>query len=56
MLADVVGSVRLNANLKLVKVYYIEDLSFDLISVTQLMAENDCVMQLSVLFCVLQEP
>lgn len=55
VLADTVGSVRLNSYLSLAEVYYIEDLGFDLISVTQLMAENDCVMQLSVPFCILQD-
>lgn len=54
-MADTVGSVRLNSYLSLAEVYYIEDLGFDLISVTQLMAENDCVMQLSVPFCILQD-
>jgi len=55
VMGDMVGSVTLNKHLKLHNVFYIEDLGFDLISVTQLMEENDCVMQLSVPFCVLQD-
>lgn len=34
---------------------YIENIGFDLISVSQLMEENNCVMQLYVPFCVIQD-
>lgn len=45
----------LNSHLKLIEVFYIENLEFDLIWVVQLMKENDRVMQLSIAFCVIQD-
>ncbi|CAL9219005.1 unnamed protein product [Arabidopsis halleri] len=55
VVSKTVGTVVLNSHLSLVEVFYIENFGFDLISVTHLMEENDCVMQLSVPFCVLQD-
>ncbi|XP_010518640.1 PREDICTED: uncharacterized protein LOC104793917 [Camelina sativa] len=55
MVGNTVGTVVLNSHLRLIDVFYIENLGFDLISVSQLMEENNCVIQMSVPFCVVQD-
>lgn len=49
------GSVRLGPNLILCSIYYVEDFQNDLISLSQLMDENHCVVQLADRFLVVQD-
>ncbi|CAA7036695.1 unnamed protein product [Microthlaspi erraticum] len=49
------GTVALGPNLILKSVFYVEELKSDLISVGQLMDENNCVVQLADRFLVIQD-
>lgn len=54
-ISNIEWTVCLGSNLVLRSVFYVEELTFDLISVEQLMDENNCVVQLADRYLVVQD-
>lgn len=49
------GTIVLDGHLRLINVLYVPDLNYNLISVSQLIEESNCIVQFTNRFCVIQD-
>ena len=55
VMAEKKGNIVLDGRLKLTNVLYVPSLNCNLISVSQLIEESDCIIQFTDKFCVIQD-